>query len=45
VKKYSDGQKEIQAELAQLKKHCAVIRVLAHTQVIAGSGTGVRVKF
>jgi large subunit ribosomal protein L3e len=33
VKKYSDGQKEIQAELAQLKKHCAVIRVLAHTQV------------
>eukprot|EP00201_Polytomella_parva_P024391 CAMPEP_0175038880 /NCGR_PEP_ID=MMETSP0052_2-20121109/163_1 /TAXON_ID=51329 ORGANISM="Polytomella parva, Strain SAG 63-3" /NCGR_SAMPLE_ID=MMETSP0052_2 /ASSEMBLY_ACC=CAM_ASM_000194 /LENGTH=196 /DNA_ID=CAMNT_0016300449 /DNA_START=48 /DNA_END=634 /DNA_ORIENTATION=+ len=31
AKKY-DGKK-IEAELAQLKKHCSVIRVLAHTQV------------
>lgn len=34
MKKYTDGKKEIDAELAQLKKHCSVIRVLAHTQVI-----------
>eukprot|EP00878_Enallax_costatus_P035740 GHUV01039954.1.p1 GENE.GHUV01039954.1~~GHUV01039954.1.p1 ORF type:complete len:305 (-),score=120.92 GHUV01039954.1:236-1150(-) len=33
VKKYTDGKKEIEAELAELKKHCSVIRVLAHTQV------------
>eukprot|EP00775_Hariotina_reticulata_P009082 gene9082-9252_t len=33
VKKYTDGKKEIDAELAQLKKHCSVIRVLAHTQI------------
>jgi large subunit ribosomal protein L3e len=33
VKKYTDGKKEIESELAQLKKHCTVIRVLAHTQV------------
>jgi Ribosomal protein L3 len=33
VKKYSEGSKEIDAELAELKKHCVVIRVLAHTQV------------
>ncbi|GIL83820.1 hypothetical protein Vretifemale_12556, partial [Volvox reticuliferus] len=33
AKKYSDGKKVIDAELASLKKHCAVIRVLAHTQV------------
>uniref|UniRef100_A0A7S3VMG7 Ribosomal protein L3 n=1 Tax=Dunaliella tertiolecta TaxID=3047 RepID=A0A7S3VMG7_DUNTE len=33
VKKYTDGKKEIEAELEQLKKHCCVIRVLAHTQV------------
>lgn len=33
VQKYSDGKKAIDAELAQLKKHCTVIRVLAHTQV------------
>jgi large subunit ribosomal protein L3e len=33
VKKYTDGKKEIEAELAELKKHCTVIRVLAHTQV------------
>jgi large subunit ribosomal protein L3e len=32
AKKYSDGKKEIEAELEQLKKHCSVIRVLAHTQ-------------
>ena len=33
VKKYADGKKQIEAELAQLKKHCCVIRVLAHTQI------------
>ncbi|RRR13539.1 50S ribosomal protein L3, partial [Enterobacter hormaechei] len=33
VKKYTEGKKEIEAELEQLKKHCCVIRVLAHTQV------------
>lgn len=32
-KKYTDGKKEIEAELEALKKHCTVIRVLAHTQV------------
>jgi large subunit ribosomal protein L3e len=33
VKKYTDGKKQIEAELEQLKKHCCTIRVLAHTQV------------
>ena len=33
MKKYSDGKKEIEAEIAELKKHCSSIRVLAHTQV------------
>jgi hypothetical protein len=33
AKKYTDGKKTIEAELEQLKKHCVVIRVLAHTQV------------
>jgi len=32
AKKYADGKKAIGAELAALKKHCAVVRVLAHTQ-------------
>lgn len=32
-KKYSDGKKEIESQIAMLKKHCAVIRVIAHTQV------------
>jgi large subunit ribosomal protein L3e len=32
-KKYADGKKEIEAEVAELKKHCCSIRVLAHTQV------------
>ena len=35
AKKYSDGKKGIEAELEQLKKHCSVIRVLAHTQILA----------
>ena len=35
VKKYTDGKKSIEAELEQLKKHCSVIRVLAHTQMRA----------
>jgi large subunit ribosomal protein L3e len=33
AKKYAEGGKAIDAELAALKKHCHVIRVLAHTQV------------
>jgi hypothetical protein len=33
VAKYQDGKKQIEAELAQMKKHCTTIRVLAHTQV------------
>jgi len=33
TKKYTDGSKAVDAELEQLKKHCTVIRVLAHTQV------------
>ena len=33
AQKYVDGAKSIEAELEQLKKNCAVIRVLAHTQV------------
>jgi hypothetical protein len=39
VKKYTDGKKEIESELAQLKKHCSVIRVLAHTQVRSNDKT------
>eukprot|EP00873_Tetraselmis_striata_P028338 jgi/Tetstr1/448602/TSEL_035851.t1 len=31
--KYTDGKKAIEAELEQLKKHCAVVRVIAHTQI------------
>ncbi len=33
MKKYADGKKEVEAEVAELKKHCCAIRVLAHTQV------------
>lgn len=33
VKKYADGKKEIEAELAELKKHCCAIRLVCHTQV------------
>jgi hypothetical protein len=33
VAKYQDGKKQIEAELAAMKKHCTTIRVLAHTQV------------
>ena len=33
AKKYTDGKKSIEAELAELKKHCCAIRVLAHTQI------------
>ena len=33
AKKYEGGKAAIEAELAQLKKHCCVVRVLAHTQV------------
>jgi large subunit ribosomal protein L3e len=40
VAKYTDGKKAIEAELAQMKKHCTTIRVLAHTQVRKLSGLG-----
>jgi len=33
VKKYADGHKEIDAELARIKKYCTVVRVIAHTQI------------
>jgi len=33
VKKYADGQKEIDAEIAKIKQYCQVVRVIAHTQV------------
>jgi ribosomal protein L3 len=33
AKKYADGGKGVEEELNQLKKNCAVIRVLAHTQI------------
>jgi large subunit ribosomal protein L3e len=33
VKKYADGQKEIDAELARIKQYCQVVRVIAHTQI------------
>jgi len=33
VKKYADGQKEIDAELSRIKQYCQVVRVLAHTQI------------
>jgi len=39
VKKYTDGKREVEAELEQLRKHCCVIRVLAHTQVSEGQHT------
>jgi hypothetical protein len=38
VTKYADGKKQIEAELAQMKKHCTTIRVLAHTQVCSERG-------
>merc|ERR1719230_2284245 len=33
VKKYADGQKEIDAEVARIKQYCQVVRVIAHTQI------------
>jgi large subunit ribosomal protein L3e len=33
VKKYADGQKEIDSELARIKQYCQVVRVIAHTQI------------
>merc|ERR1711871_763044 len=33
VKKYADGHKEIDSEMARIKKYCQVVRVIAHTQV------------
>ena len=33
VKKYADGQKDINAELERIKQYCQVVRVLAHTQI------------
>jgi len=33
VKKYADGQKEIDAEISRIKQYCQVVRVIAHTQI------------
>jgi len=33
AKKYADGQKEIDAELARIKQYCQVVRVITHTQI------------
>jgi len=33
VKKYADGQKDINAELEKMKKYCQCVRVIAHTQI------------
>jgi len=33
AKKYSDGKAAIEEDLKDLKKHCHIIRVLAHTQI------------
>jgi len=33
VKKYADGQKDIDAEVEKIKKYCQVVRVIAHTQI------------
>jgi large subunit ribosomal protein L3e len=33
VKKYADGQKAIDTELARIKQYCQVVRVIAHTQI------------
>jgi len=33
VKKYADGQKEIDTELARIKQYCQVVRVIVHTQI------------
>jgi large subunit ribosomal protein L3e len=33
AKKYAEGHKDITRELERIKKYCAVIRVIVHTQV------------
>jgi len=33
AKKYTESKKEIDVELARIKKYCQVVRVIAHTQV------------
>jgi large subunit ribosomal protein L3e len=33
AKKYEDGAKDIEAELARIAKFCSVVRIIAHTQV------------
>lgn len=33
VKKYAEGQKDINAELERIKQYCQCVRVLAHTQI------------
>ena len=40
VKKYADGQKEIDSELARIKQYCQVVRVIAHTQIKKISNLG-----
>jgi large subunit ribosomal protein L3e len=34
-KKYADGNKDIATEIARMKKHCQIIRVIAHTDIAA----------
>ena len=33
TKKYADGGKDINHELARIKKYCAVVRILVHSQI------------
>merc|ERR1711988_1009914 len=33
VKKYADGQKEIDSELSRIKQYCSSVRLIAHTQI------------
>jgi len=33
VKKYADGQKDINAQLERIKQYCQVVRVITHTQI------------
>ena len=35
AKKFAEDEKSVAAELERMKKHCAVIRVIAHTQIRA----------
>jgi large subunit ribosomal protein L3e len=35
AKKYADNAKDIETEIARMKKHCSVIRIIAHTDIDA----------